>query len=183
MRPMIAKRVLVAAGVGAMLLGPLVLEGAAGPRRPVAPHALPVTAGYPYAHSCPAAGPADTVDRWLMYECNCTSYVAWALEANHQRTNWFVAGEMDAYNWPAIARSHGILTGTVPRVGAVAVWPRMAPPFGHIAYVTAVGPTGTFDVAEYNLPAPDGSDTYTFERRTALRRSGVSFIYVPRRAH
>jgi len=182
MQRLMGKRILVAAGVAAMLLGPLVLEGAAGPRRPGASQGPRVTAGYPYAHSCPAAGPADTVDRWLMYECNCTSYVAWALEANHQRTEWFVAGRMDAYNWPAIARSHGLSTGTVPRIGAVAVWPRVAPPFGHVAYVTAVRPTGTFDVAEYNLPAADGSNTYAFGWRTALSRSGASFIYVPRRA-
>jgi len=35
-----------------------------------------VTAGYPYAASCPRAGIEDRVDRWRMNTCNCTSYAA-----------------------------------------------------------------------------------------------------------
>src|SRR4030088_2802752 len=56
--------------------------------------------GYPYASRCPTAGYGDVVDRWGMYMCNCTSYVAWALGANGQRTDWFVRGAMNAGNWP-----------------------------------------------------------------------------------
>ena len=52
--------------------------------------------GYPYASRCPAAGYEDVVDRWGMYMCNCTSYVAWALRANGQRTDWFIGGAMVA---------------------------------------------------------------------------------------
>jgi hypothetical protein len=49
-----------------------------------------ITYGYPYARSCPDAGFANAVDRWGMYECNCTSYVAWALRANHRPgVGWF----------------------------------------------------------------------------------------------
>ena len=29
--------------------------------------------GYPLATRCPAAGIAKAVDRWGMFECNCTS--------------------------------------------------------------------------------------------------------------
>lgn len=35
-----------------------------------------VVEGYPYARACPGAGIAEAVDRWHMYESNCTSYVA-----------------------------------------------------------------------------------------------------------
>jgi hypothetical protein len=62
------------------------------------PSAAPVTDGYRYAPRCPAAGAANLVDRWRMDMCNCTSYVAWALEANGQRTDWFIPGAMDAWN-------------------------------------------------------------------------------------
>jgi hypothetical protein len=53
--------------------------------------------GYPYAHRCPGAGIAKKVDRWGMYMCNCTSYVAWALGVNRQRIDWFVPGAMFVY--------------------------------------------------------------------------------------
>src|SRR5438132_14097931 len=67
----------------------------------------PIVHGYPYAHRCPGDGLADVVDRWGMYACNCTSYVAWALSANHQRIDWFIRGSMDAWNWPNVARIGG----------------------------------------------------------------------------
>lgn len=168
------RRLLLTAGAAVVL-------SAAGPSPAPGRPASPVTNGYPYARACPAAGPKNVPDRWLMYECNCTSYAAWALAANGQRTDWFEPGEMDALNWPAVARAHGIPTGSRPRAGAVAVWPRLAPPFGHVAYVTGVARSGTFAVAEYNLTARDGASTYVFDRRFGLRPAGTTFIYVPRR--
>jgi surface antigen len=137
-----------------------------------------VTTGYPYARDCPDAGRRDDVDRWRMNTCNCTSYVAWALAANGYRTDWFIAGAMDAWNWPHVARLAHLAGGTEPRPGAVAVWPRWGR-FGHLAFVTAVDPDGSFDVAEYNLP---GGARFRFDRRTGLAARNVSFIYVsPRR--
>jgi surface antigen len=139
----------------------------------VARAASPVVYGYPYAAKCPGAGIADTVDRWKMDECNCTSYVAWALAANRQRIDWFIPGAMNAFNWPHVAQLAGLPVGTRPRVGAVAVWPR-ATRFGHVAYVTNVDADGTFDVAEYNLPVPFG-----FDVRRGVSPAGAQFIYVP----
>jgi surface antigen len=137
----------------------------------------PVTAGYPYASRCPAAGVADDVDRWKLDMCNCTSYVAWALFANGQRTDWFVAGSMDAWNWPNVARLAGLKVGTRPEVGAVAVWPRLAPPFGHVAYVTRVDGHGAIDVAEYNRPG--SARPFAFDRRQDVDTDGAVFIDVP----
>lgn len=136
-----------------------------------------VDGGYPYASACPGAGIAKRVDRWRMYECNCTSYVAWALEANGQRVDWFVPGAMDARNWPRVAAQHHIRVGRTPRVGAVAVWPHLSR-FGHVAYVTAVQ-DGRFGVAEYNLPVL-GTESFAFDVRTGLTAHGAVFIYVPR---
>ena len=95
--------------------------------------------GYSYASRCPGAGIGKVVDRWGMYACNCTSYVAWALQANDQRIDWFVPGAMDAWNWPNVARRAGLVVDGDPAVGAVAVWPQLARPFGHVAYVTRGG--------------------------------------------
>lgn len=139
----------------------------------------PVALGYPYASRCPGAGLADVVDRWHMYACNCTSYVAWALTANHQRIDWFVPGAMNAWNWPNVARRAGLRVDHNPAVGAVAVWPKLAHPFGHVAYVTGLD-AGRIDVAEYNLPV-FGRQTFIFDERVDVSTAGVVFIHVPRR--
>ena len=136
-----------------------------------------VTTGYPYASACPAAGDRDDVDRWKMNTCNCTSYAAWALWENGYRVDWFVPGSMDAWNWPNVARRHGIAAGTSPRVGAVAVWPHRGK-FGHVAVVTAVHRDDTFDVAEYNLPGR--RPKFGFDRRAEVSPHEVTFVYVPR---
>jgi len=137
--------------------------------------------GYPYASRCPTAGYDDVVDRWGMYMCNCTSYVAWALRANGQRTDWFIRGAMDASNWPHVARLSHLAVGTHPRVRAVAVWPRLSPPFGHIAYVTGVERDGGIDLSEYNSPGIGEFDPFIFDVRRDVRPDGAVFIYVPAR--
>jgi surface antigen len=149
----------------------LAFAGAAAGARPL------VTSGYPYASRCTEAGERDLVDRWKMNMCNCTSFVAWALERNGFRTDWFAPGSMDAWNWPNVARLKGIRTGDDPRPGAVAVWPAETR-FGHVAFVTAVHADETFDVAEYNLP---GGRRFGFDTRRRLGTRGVDFVYVPRR--
>lgn len=159
--------------VGTVLLVALLLSPPAGARPGV-----PVIYGYPYADQCPAAGIVDAVDRWKLDECNCTSYVAWALTANGQDTSWFIPGAMDAWNWPHVARLAGLRVGTTPRVGAVAVWPKLSR-FGHVGYVTAVAPGLRFDVAEYNLPGLLGPGPFRFDRRSGVPRTGVIFVYVP----
>ena len=146
------------------------------------PSAAVTTSGYPYARQCPGAGANDVVDRWKLSECNCTSYVAWTLQTNRQRTDWFVPGAMDAQNWPAVAGASGLRVGRRPAVGAIAVWPEVAPPFGHVAYVTGIHGSRYFDVAEYNLPAADGGSKFGFDTRHGLTTGDeVSFVYVPRR--
>jgi surface antigen len=140
----------------------------------------PITVGYPYAARCPAAGVAKRVDRWDMFMCNCTSYVAWALQANGQRIDWFVRGAMDARNWPNVARRAGFRIVHLPKVGDVAVWPALGKPFGHVAYVTAVAENGRFVVGEYNLPSPRGLTRFAFDLRTTAVTRGVVFIAVPR---
>jgi surface antigen len=140
----------------------------------------PVTVGYPYALECPAAGVAKRVDRWHMFMCNCTSYVAWALQANGQRIDWFVPGAMDARNWPNVARRAGLKIVRAPAVGDVAVWPALGKPFGHVAYVTAVAGNGRFVVGEYNFPSSGGQTRFVFDLRTTVVTRGVTFIAVPR---
>lgn len=168
-------RIAIAVVVGALGCGVPASSGAQARHEPV-------VYGYPYAGRCPGAGIADVVDRWGMYACNCTSYVAWALTANEQRTDWFVPGAMNAWNCPHVARLAGLRVDGTPAVGAVAVWPRVARPFGHVAYVIAVPVEGTISVAEYNYPSPSGHATYAFDTRQAVSTSGALFIHVPSRS-
>lgn len=168
-------------GLCAGLFG-LALRGVADASSATMNHGRTVVVyGYPYAHDCPDAGFADSIDRWGMYACNCTSYVAWALAANQQRTDWFVPGAMDAWNWPNVARRAGLQVRAVPRVGAVAVWPTLTR-FGHVAYVTRTTRDGRIDVAEYNLPAQGWFSPFLFDTRQDVRSRGAVFIYVPGRA-
>jgi surface antigen len=134
--------------------------------------------GYPYASRCPAAGYNDEVDRWGMDMCNCTSYVAWALRANGQRTDWFIPGAMDAWNWPHVARLSHLSVSRRPRVRAVAVWPKVSLPFGHVAYVTGVERNREIDVSEYNGPGTRVFDPFVFDTRRNVSTDGAVFIYV-----
>ncbi|HZT90510.1 MAG TPA: CHAP domain-containing protein [Gaiellaceae bacterium] len=168
-----------AAAVAFLSLYALVPHGRAAVATPAATRPQPIIYGYPYASRCPGAGLAHVVDRWGMYACNCTSYVAWALSANGQRIDWFVPGAMDAWNWPNVARAAGLVVDRIPRRGAVAVWPHVAPPYGHVAYVTNVDPDGRVDVAEYNFPLL-GSRTFMFDTRTEVTTAGAVFVHVPR---
>jgi surface antigen len=141
----------------------------------------PTIYGYPYAAHCPDDGLAEVVDRWGMYACNCTSYVAWALVANGQRIDWFIPGAMDAWNWPHVARLRGLRVDVTPAVGAVAVWPHVDPPLGHVAYVTGLRSRRLIDVAEYNFPLL-GFDTFSFDTRDLVSTRGAVFIHVPKRS-
>jgi hypothetical protein len=162
------------------LLGPVgLIVGcvlAAAPTACDAGSGKPVILAYPYGPQCPVAGYEDRGDRWNMNTCNCTSYVAWALDANGRRVDWFQLGRMDARNWPEVAREAGIPEGHAPEVGSVAVWSRLSPPYGHVAFVTAVHPDGTFDVAEYNLRR-----RFRFDARYRVSATGATFVYVPLR--
>ncbi len=163
--------------IGPLLLALLALGAGATPAGSSAGSV--VIYGYPYASRCPAAGYEDVVDRWGMYMCNCTSYVTWALRANGQRTDWFIPGSMDAWNWPHVARLAHLPVGTRPRARAVAVWPKLSPPFGHIAYVTGVERDGGIDVSEYNSPETGVFDPFVFDVGKDIRPGGAVFIYVP----
>src|SRR5659263_156975 len=87
----------------AMFLRVAIVLAVLGFAEPASAARAPIVYGYPFTAHCPGAGIGDVVDRWGMYACNCTSYVAWALSANHQRTDWFIRGSMDAWNWPHVA--------------------------------------------------------------------------------
>ena len=72
----------------------------------------------------------------------CTYYVA---------TRRFVPWFGNANQWIAGARAYGFAEGSTPRVGAIMV--TAEGPIGHVAYVEAVHPDGSWTVAEMNFAA------------------------------
>jgi surface antigen len=85
---------------------------------------------------------------------------------------WFSGNSGNASNWISSAQAHGIATGTVPVVGAVAVFqPGQygAGGYGHVAYVERVQGSNIV-ISEANAGGPPGS------QRT-IGSSGLHFVY------
>lgn len=107
------------------------------------------TGGYPYC-----AGPLDYgIDKWNLYNRECVSYVAWALEARFgKRVNpW--RGDGNAYQWPSsAARWSGAYRVTSPQAGDVVVLPASGAfaPVGHVMIVESVSGNDMF-VSQYNF--------------------------------
>ena len=104
--------------------------------------------GYPYN----VAAGSYVADQWGFYQCECTSFVAWCLNA---RNGFGFSNRMygsddkwgNAKNWGDVARRHGFAVDGNPAVGAIA-WSSSGT-YGHVAWVCAVnGDNVTID--EYN---------------------------------
>jgi surface antigen len=135
------------------------------------------TGGYPYWDRQPdlQGGCDEAVDEWGFCYRECTSYVAWKLNASANGT--FFTNRMgggrwgNASNWASNARDLGYTVNSSPSVGSIAWFS-----YGHVAYVERVNSNGTVEVSEYNYHTRTAPHTYG--RRT-LNASDVSaFIYV-----
>lgn len=130
--------------------------------------ALPALAAddYPYRSS-----PANQVDPWGFYTRQCTSFVAWRLNAangvsfsnqmvgpNGKKGRWG-----NAYNWDDNARLIGYRVDTIPAVGAVAQWNagEGMGAYGHVAWVAAVNSDGSVVIEDYNRASKYGYGTTT----------------------
>ena len=82
--------------------------------------------------------------------------------------------------WDDMARAARMEVGSIPRVGAVVTFDPGAlgadPRTGHIGYVEAVDPDGTFLVSEMNAPLAWQVSYRTF-RTADAEDGGISFIY------
>lgn len=93
---------------------------------------------------------------------------------------WYVATRRDvpwmgnAIDWWPNARAMGYQEGQTPEVGAIMVTSEGDPSVGHVAYVTAVNPNGSWTVSEMNYAAWDVVDTRTLSPGFSYL---VGFIY------
>lgn len=107
------------------------------------------TGGYPYC-----AGPLDYgVDKWNLYNRECVSYVAWALESRFGKRVGAWRGDGNAYQWPSsAARWSGAYRVYSPQPGDVVVLPASGAfaPVGHVMIVESVSGNDMF-VSQYNF--------------------------------
>jgi peptidoglycan DL-endopeptidase CwlO len=106
-------------------------------------------------------------DPWGMYNRECVSYTAWKVqEAYSNMPNW--GGVGNANQWPGDAQRAGIPTGSIPKVGSVAI--SMAGGYGHAMWVEAVSGS-TIYVSQYNY---DLAGHYS---EMSINGSGLIYIY------
>lgn len=132
-----ARDALAVVGATAAIMTGVAVPGASGTGYP-----------YPNAPDCDEYGTAGCVpDRWNFYQGQCTSWVAWRLNARNGIPfhNWYGGVRWgDASNWDDAARSLGIRVDSRPGNGAVAhyAW--------HVAYVERVNADGSLVLSDMN---------------------------------
>lgn len=84
----------------------------------------------------------------------------------------------NATDWAASAAADGFTVGTVPVVGAIAVWTDPYGGYGHVAYVTAVESEYSIEVLEANIGGNPTIMNYRgFFDPTTTAEGVVSYIY------
>lgn len=91
--------------------------------------------------------PQDSMlDSWGMFNRECVSYTAWKVYETYGYMPYW-GGRGNANQWPGDARSDGIATGSIPKVGSVAI--SMGGAYGHAMWVEAVNGSMIY-VSQYN---------------------------------
>jgi peptidoglycan hydrolase CwlO-like protein len=126
--------------------------------------------GYPYC------GGQDTyADPWNLYNRECVSYVAWALENRFGKSVNAFHGDGNAMDWPSSAPrwSNAYRVGA-PQRGDAVILPASGgfAPIGHAMIVESVGGDNVF-VSQYNMY---GNGQYS---TMWIKTSGVIFLRFP----
>jgi peptidoglycan hydrolase CwlO-like protein len=124
--------------------------------------------GYPYCQ------PQDSiVDPWDLYNRECVSYVAWALEQRFGKYVGGFSGQGNAYEWPSSApRFSGAYRTYDPQPGDAVVLPQSGgfAPIGHLMIIESVGNDGWIHVSQFNFY---GTGQYS---TMDIRNSGVIYL-------
>lgn len=100
-----------------------------------------VVSSTPRAVSKPVVRSYDSSNTYPMGQCT------WGAKS---MASWVGNYWGNANQWGASARAAGYSVGTIPRVGAVAVWPYDGGGYGHVAVVTSVANNSSIQVMESN---------------------------------
>lgn len=127
--------------------------------------------GYPYCSS-----PDTMVDPWGLYNRECVSYVAWALQARFGKYVGSFNGAGNAEQWPSSAPAYSGATRVYdPQPGDAAILPASGfAPIGHAMIVESVS-GGWIHVSQYNMYGAHGYSTMD------IKNSGVIFLRFPSR--
>lgn len=107
------------------------------------------------------------IDTWGMYNRECVSYTAWKVHQTYGNMPYW-GGVGNANQWPGDAQRAGIPTGSVPKVGSVAIWNVGA--YGHSMWVEAVNGS-TIYVSQFNY---DYNGHYS---EMSINGAGLTYIY------
>ena len=120
-------------------------------------------------------GEDTKVDPWNLYNRECVSYVAWALESRFGKSVAPFHGDGNAMDWPtSAARWSGAFRVTSPQPGDVVVLPASGgfAPIGHVMIVESVSGSSMF-VSQYNFYGTGQYSTMT------VQNSGVILMRFP----
>lgn len=109
------------------------------------------------------------VDNWGLYSRQCVSYAAWKVASTGRFVPHF-NGRGNANQWESEVAKYGIGSGSVPKIGSVAVLE--TPPYGHVMYVEDVLDGGKrIRISEYNY---NWAGLYTVRE---ISSAGLRYIY------
>ncbi len=109
---------------------------------------------------------------WVGYGGFCTDWVYARWHEVHSNEELKVDG--DAWQWLGYAAKHGMVTGSVPKNGSVAVWGSdVGGGTGHVAFVEQVYSPNSFKVTEMNWSC----GRWCKDTRDVTMYSDIHFIY------
>jgi peptidoglycan hydrolase CwlO-like protein len=126
--------------------------------------------GYSYC-----GAPDSSVDPWGLYNRECVSYVAWALQNRFGKYVGHFHGQGNAYEWPSSAPAYsGAARVYNPQPGDAVILPADGnfAPIGHAMIVESVN-GNTIHVSQYNMYGTHGYSTMD------IQNSGVIFLRFP----
>lgn len=139
----------------------------------------PADGGYSCGGGYTYCGAPDTVvDQWGLYNRECVSYVAWALQNRFGKYVGSFNGQGNAEQWPSSAVAYSGATRVYdPQPGDAVILPggTAFAPIGHAMIVESVSSDGWIHVSQYNMYGGHGYSTMD------IRNSGVIFLRFPSR--
>lgn len=129
----------------------------------------PCGGGYPGRY-CNAAQDS-VIDEWQLYNRECVSYAAYAMQYRFGKKVPSFNGQGNAYEWPGYLSAQGYTVNQTPSVGSVAIVPAGQLPYGHAMVVEAVMSNGWVHVSQFNW---DVDGTYS---EMDIKPTGVYFVH------
>ncbi|HSX28097.1 MAG TPA: CHAP domain-containing protein [Candidatus Saccharimonadales bacterium] len=132
-----------------------------------------VNCGGGYDSQLCSAYPDSIIDSWQLYNRECVSYAAWAMQYRfgHHVSGFHGAG--NAYQWPGTVPANGDgYTDETPASGSVVIIPpSIIGGVGHAAVVEQVYGDGWIRVSQYNF------DPYAYSTMDLKVVSGLAFVH------